>query len=302
MSNRSRWLLIVSILALTAVFFIPRASITSTHAATATTSLYTMTSFSNSSETNMYVYQSHDGLNFTRIGSGPAYTPPSGIIRDPSVMRSSYDGRYYVTYTDAWSGNSIGLASSADRLHWTFIKNITFASNINIAWAPEWFKDTDGSVNIIVHLRARGVASPTPYKITALNHTLTSWSAPVALAGLTPDYIDSFVVKIGNIYHIFLKNDQTNSKYIEHATATKLTGPYTFVGKGNWAGWGPNMEGPCLYQLDNGTWRILLDGYKAGQYYYSDSKDNFKTWTPKKPLPDGLSGFVRHLTVMKETV
>jgi ricin-type beta-trefoil lectin protein len=120
------------------------------------------------------------------------------------------------------------------------------------------------------------------------------------LLGMTPDYIDSFVVKLGNVYHIFAKNDQTTSKYIEEATSTNLTGPYTFIGTGNWAGWGPQLEGPCIYQLDNGTWRILLDGYKSNQYYYSDSTDDFQTWTAKQPLPDGLSGFVRHLTVMKE--
>jgi hypothetical protein len=296
-SMRARWLLVISLLALVATFFAPGRGVPAVHAATP--SLYTMSSFSNNNETDMYIYTSNDGLNFTRLGSGPVYTPPTGILRDPSITRNG-SGRYYVAYTDAWSSNSIGLASSADRVHWTFVENITFASNIITAWAPEWFKDTDGSVNLIVHLRARGVASPTPFKITALNSAWTTWSAPVALAGLTPDYIDSFVVKLGKTYHIFLKNDQVTSKYIEHATATKLTGPYTFVGTGNWAGWGPQLEGPCVYQLDNGTWRILLDGYKAKQYYYSDSTDNFKTWTPKKPLPDGLSGFVRHLTVFKE--
>jgi hypothetical protein len=91
--------------------------------------------------------------------------------------------------------------------------------------------------------------------------------------------------KVGNVYNIFAKNDQATSKYIEHATATNLTGPYTFVGTGNWAGWGPKLEGPSLYQLDNGTWRILLDGYAAKQYYYSDSTDNFKTWTAKNHFP-----------------
>jgi Ricin-type beta-trefoil lectin domain-like len=295
MLNRFRYL-IISIVVLSTTFFVFQASTPSVQAAAP--SLYTMTSFSNTNQL-MYVYRSNDGLNFSRIGSGPVYTPPSGIVRDPSVTFNN--GSYYATYTDAWSGHSIGLASSPDAVHWTFVEDITFASTFNIAWAPEWFKDTDGSVNIIVHLRPSTAASPTPYKITALNSALTSWSTPVALAGMTPDYIDSFVVKLGNVYHIFAKNDQTTSKYIEEATATKLTGPYTFVGTGNWAGWGPQLEGPCLYQLDNGTWRILLDGYKSGQYYYSDSTDNFKTWTAKKPLPNGLSGFVRHLTVMKES-
>lgn len=297
MSSRSRWLICASVLVLIAAFFVPRASMPTAHASAP--SLYTMSAFSNSSQSNMYIYLSNDGLNFSRIGTAPAYTPPSGLIRDPSITRSS-NGLYYVAYTDAWAGNSIGLASSPDRVRWTFVENITFASTVNIAWAPQWFKDTDGSINIILSMRYKGAASPTPYKITALNSSYTSWSTPVALAGLEPDYIDSFVLKLGNIYHIFAKNDQTTSKYIETATATKLTGPYTFVGTGNWSGWGPQLEGPCIYQLDNGTWRIVLDGYKAGQYYYSDSTDNLKTWTPKKPLPDGLSGFVRHLTVIKE--
>jgi len=90
MSIRSRWLISASILVLIAAFFVPRASIPTAYAAAP--SLYTMTSFSNSSEANMYVYLSNDGLNFTRVGTAPTYTPPSGIIRDPSVTVSG--GRY----------------------------------------------------------------------------------------------------------------------------------------------------------------------------------------------------------------
>ena len=298
MPIRSRWLIIASIFALVALLFTSYTSLQVAHGAT--TSLYTMSSFSNTSQT-LYIYQSHDGLNFKMLGSGTVYIPPVGRLRDPSITHNPYDGRYYVAYTTS-SPNAIGLTSSADLVHWKFVQNIVFASTVKTAWAPEWFKDTDGSINLIVHLRYSPATSPTPYKITALNHTLTSWTTPVALAGLTPDYIDSFVVKVGTTYHIFAKNDQANSKYIEHATATKLTGPYTFVGTGDWAGWGPKLEGPSLYQLDNGTWRILLDGYASKQYYYSDSTDGFKHWTAKKPLPDGLSGFVRHLTVLKEAI
>ncbi|MDE1689106.1 arabinofuranosidase, partial [Streptomyces neyagawaensis] len=37
------------------------------------------------------------------------------------------------------------------------------------------------------------------------------------------------------------------------------------------------------------------------KYWYSDSYDNFATWTTPTELP-GLTGFARHLTVLKETV
>jgi hypothetical protein len=260
---------------------------------------YTMTAFTKTSESNMYVYDSPDATTYT-LRKGPAYTPPTGLIRDPSIFKHT-DGFYYLTYTTNWTGNTIGIARSADRLNWTFLYNYTVPiSGITRTWAPEWFIDTDGSVNIIVTLTSASTAVHfTPWKITATDSTLTNWSAPTQLAGIGPNHIDTFVVKIGSTYHAFAKNETT--KLIEYATASSLTGPYTFKKTGDWAGWGDWVEGPALVQLDDGGWRIYFDGYREGKYWYSDSYDNFATWTPKKELP-GLSGFVRHMTVLKERV
>ncbi len=265
--------------------------------AQSTISRYTMTAFTNSSESNMYVYESFDATGYTLL-RGPAFTPPSGLIRDPSIMKHT-DGRYYVTYTTNWTGNTIGFAYSTDRLNWTFYRNHTLpVANLNNTWAPEWYIDSDGSVNIIVSLSTNGGSTFQPHKITAQNSALTAWSNPTPLSGLSPNYIDTFLVKIGGTYHAFVKNETT--KYIERATASSLTGPYTFVGTGNWAGWGNALEGPALVQLDNGTWRIYFDAYTTARYYYSDSS-NLQSWTAKTDLP-GLSGFARHLTVLKERV
>ncbi len=49
-------------------------------------SAYVFTSFTNPSETDLYVYVSDDATNF-KLLKGPAYTPVTGILRDPSVMR-----------------------------------------------------------------------------------------------------------------------------------------------------------------------------------------------------------------------
>ncbi len=132
----------------------------------------------------MYVYQSTDGLNFNKI-AGPAYTPPTGLVRDPSIMHYS-DGLYYVTYTTNWTGHTIGIASSSDLLHWTFLENITLPASVYETWAPEWFKDPNGSINIIVNLNSTnaGDSNFIPNKITALNGSLTSWSSPTPLLGL----------------------------------------------------------------------------------------------------------------------
>jgi hypothetical protein len=257
---------------------------------------YLMTAFTSSSESNMYVYDSANATNFSLVRAN-AYTPPSGLIRDPSVIRHT-DGYYYVVYTTNWTGNTIGFARSAHYTTWTFLRNVTVGLNgsTGSTWAPEWFKDSDGSVHVVFSASTTGTAGQfRPYRITATNADLSAWTSPVAL-GIPANYIDSFLVKIGGTYHNFLKNETT--KYIEHATATSLNGPWTFRGTGNWAGWGSGLEGPAVVQLPDGRWRLYFDQYGAGRYYYADSSD-LNSFGAKVELP-GLSGTARHFTVLRE--
>jgi hypothetical protein len=259
---------------------------------------YLMTAFTNSSESNMYVYDSVNATTFNLVRAN-AYTPPSGLIRDPSVLRHT-DGYYYLVYTTNWTGDTIGFARSADYVNWTFLRNVTVGLNgaTGSTWAPEWFRDSDGSVHVIYSASTTGTAGQfRPYRITATNSALSSWSAPTPL-GIAANYIDSFVVKVGSTYHNFLKNETT--KYIEHATATSLNGPWQFAGTGNWAGWGSGLEGPALTRLPDGRWRIYFDNYTGGRYYYADSS-NLTSFGAKVELP-GLSGTARHFTVLREDV
>ena len=62
---------------------------------------------------------------------------------------------------------------------------------------------------------------------------------------------------ISNVYHIFAKAESNGKKTIEHATANSLTGPYTFVQTGNFAGWG-QAEGPSVTVLPNGQFRLYV--------------------------------------------
>jgi MYXO-CTERM domain-containing protein len=87
------------------------------------------------------------------------------------------------------------------------------------------------------------------------------------------------------------------TRFLEHATATKLTGPWTFIGKDDWAGWGSGMEGPSIVRLDDGTWRMFMDPQQAG-FAYTDSKD-LMTWSKRTP-PPGAGGVLRHGTVIRD--
>jgi hypothetical protein len=262
-----------------------------------TVTRYIFTAFTNSSESNMYVYQSSDGLNFSLL-HGPAYTPPSGLVRDPSIMKHT-DGYYYILYTTNWTGTNFGIARSSNLTTWTYYTTVNISNPTPVnTWAPEWYIE-GSTINVIVSLSSGSYGPFKAYKLTAQNSALTSWSAPAELTGIGPNYIDTFIVKLGSTYHAFSKNETT--KYIEHATATSLTGPYTWVGTGNWAGWGSGKEGPSIFQLDNGQWRIFMDCY-TGCGYLTATSSNLNTWSGTSTVPGGLSGFIRHGTVMKETV
>ncbi|MFM9611916.1 glycoside hydrolase family 43 protein [Streptomyces niveiscabiei] len=263
---------------------------------------YTIVPFLNSNDGTVNVYTSDDGTDF-RLAKSSAYTPPSNRIRDASVFKHT-DGFYYLTYTThTWQdvSTTIGFARSSDRVNWTFLYDYTVPiANLSRAWAPEWFVDSDGSVNVIVSCSLTSDEWIfTPYRLRATNSALTAWSSPVALSGIGANHIDTYIVKIGSTYHAFTKNETT--KYIEYATASSLNGPYTISKTGDWAGWGSYREGPSVIQLDNGAWRIYFDGYGDGKYYYSDSYDTFATWSAPKALP-AISGTARHFTVIKETV
>jgi hypothetical protein len=259
---------------------------------------YVFTAFTNTSESNMYVYQSPNALDYTLI-AGPAYTPPSELVRDPSVMKHS-DGDYYVVYTTNWDGSTFGIAKSSDLAHWSFVRNVEVGvANVSHVWAPEWFKDpADLSVHVIVSIATDGSWSNfRPHDLTALDPQLASFGPAVPLAGIEPNYIDTFIVKVGGTYHNFSKNETT--KYIEHGTASSLAGPYAIADTDDWAGWGKDLEGPALMRLAGGGFRIYMDAYATGEYFYSDSAD-LVSWSPKATLPNGLSGFVRHGTVLPE--
>jgi hypothetical protein len=46
---------------------------------------YVFTVFTDASQSNLYVYTSPDATTWTLL-AGPTYTPPTGLVRDPSVM------------------------------------------------------------------------------------------------------------------------------------------------------------------------------------------------------------------------
>ncbi|MBW8881449.1 MAG: beta-galactosidase, partial [Asticcacaulis sp.] len=249
----------------------------------------------------------YDGTTFATLATD-IYKPAGGLLRDPSIMHAA-DGWYYVAYTTAWDGHSFGVARSRDLTHWDFVGDVDIGfpgitnGNITNVWAPEWLKDRDGQVYIVVSLSKSGTKGPFgAYLVKAVDLATAKFEAPVAMDGLQGNYIDTFPVVYSQSYGAFVKNETTKS--IEFATADKLTGPWTIGRRGDWAGWGTWIEGPAAVPVKNASGqegvRVYFDDYITKRYWYSDSFDGLRTWT-KRAEVGGVSGAVRHFTVIAET-
>ncbi|KAI5820834.1 arabinosidase [Pyronema omphalodes] len=275
---------------------------------------YIFTTFTWSSESNLFVYTSSDGLHFSLL-KGPSYTcplysifaylfspsntkiPSGTLMRDPSPLKH-IDGFYYLSYTTSWTGREFGIARSSDLLNWKLHTRVPIMTQgTDRTWAPEFFRDeTDGSVNIIVSL-GKGLHAFRPYVLTARDSSLLDWQEPRELSGIGENYIDTFLIQKDGKYHAFAKNEDT--KFVEHAVADHTLGPYHFVQTENFANWG-HIEGPCVTKAPDGGYRLYADAYEGSvrKYYYMESRDLYN-WTGAMELPNGLSGFVRHGTVYK---
>jgi hypothetical protein len=217
------------------------------------------------------------------------YVGPSGYLRDPSIMKHS-DGKFYVAFTtppDAGccgSQTSFAIASSSNLKDWTTVAQVPSGiAGVKNVWAPEWFKDTDGTIHILV-----SIDSSTTYRYEPTDSTLTKWGAGTKI-GMT-GVIDTFMVKVGDTYHSFSKGS-----YVQHGTAPSLDGPWTYDGISHWPGC---KEAPAVIGLPDGTWRLYCDAGGGGHEKSSDGSADFNTWTTATTLPN-VGNNISHGTVIK---
>ncbi len=275
-------------------------------AATRGEGVYLVAWFTNA-EQKLWLGVSNNGLAWNTIGRAAVYSPASGSLRDPSIFvldpNEVYSPqpsvRYLACHTNEGSPLGFDVISSPDLQDWSLVHHVDCTSIASLAhvWAPEWFIDTDGSIHVFVACSNSGTTAFQIYETHPTNAALTTWSNPAIVTGtsLPSDMIDPFMVKVGNTYNIWYKNDST--KYIEYLSSTSLTSGYTVTKSGDWASWGSGLEGPSLLQVDSSTWRIYFDKYTAQGIYYSESTDNWATWSAKALITSPIT--MSHGTVVR---
>lgn len=268
-----------------------------------------LTSSFRRSDEELYLFTSTNGKQWNLLDTNSLYSGQT--LRDPSIIW--YKNKYYIAHTkDYGQSGNFSILSSTDLLNWELVREVVACSGGRYAWAPEFFIDTDGSVNIFVacgyiwweggaHALGTGEEFKI-YNVNATNDNLTSWTAPVNVTGnfnLTTNLtIDACMVKIGSTYYLYYTSPVES--YIEYATSTSKTSGFVVQETEDWAGWGADLEGESLVQINSTTWRIYLDKFRDGGegIYYSESSDGFGTWTSKLLTISG--GDFAHATTLNK--
>ena len=265
--------------------------------------LYVASLFDATAE-RLTIWTSDDGLRWREIVGAEGYAPPSsGVVRDPSIIR--HRGRWYIAHTAR--GAAFDVIVSDDLVNWAHVATVPMGAALpGYCWAPEWFRDRDGSLRVYVsagdtveHSWAMGM-----YELHPTDETLATWSAPVRLAfeGGPVSLIDPFMVRSDDgRYCLWYKKEVPGACHITYAAGASPTGPFAVIAGGDdgsifGGGTSKNQEGVSLVRLGPARWRAYYDRIIGSGIYYRESADDWATWTAEVLVED--FGTDKHPTVI----
>lgn len=206
-----------------------------------------------------------------------------------------------------WGGNAFLLIESEDlksfKQYPIKIKSNTI--NITQTWAPKIFKD--GDKTYLVYCLQKDNESYIDYTIRqarqyklemyysiALDDTLTNWSEPYKInIGTSECYIDPYIIKKGEVYHLFAcRGDDAK---IAHFTATSMAGLWSLDSTLPF----PSVtEAPAPFKF-NDKYYIFVDSERAtggrdSGFVQIMESDDLYTWTNLKEYKNTSNTTMRH--------
>ena len=251
--------------------------------------------FTGNGEDGLHIAYSADGKNWEVLNNNKSFlTPAVGkdkLMRDPYILKGP-DGTFHMVWTTGWRDPYIGYASSKDLTSWSeqkLIRVMEHEPEVQNSWAPEMFYDEDsGKYYIFWASSIPNRHSPVgqlPDAKDPKNHRMyyvttsdfNSFSETKMF--FNPDFsvIDASLIKNGNQFIMFLKNENPNpaEKNVRVTTTTKsvldfpvnvsnpITGDY-------WA------EGPAPLKIGE-YFYVYFDKYREHKYGAIRSK-NLTDW------------------------
>lgn len=274
---------------------------------------YLFSYFKGNGEDGLHLAFSHNGLIWKALKNDTSFLKPEvggKLMRDPSICRGT-DGTFHMVWTTGWWDKGIGLAHSADLIHWseqTFLPVMKDEPTAKNCWAPEIFYDDATKTYLIFWATTIPGRFPATENAKDDNNHRIYYITTQDFKTFTPttlfyepgfNVIDAFIAHddASGRYVMFLKNETKTpkaEKNIRIAFSDKAVGPYGPASEpitGNyWA------EGPAAIKIGD-RWFVYFDKYTEHHYGAVVSKD-LKEWkdiSDQVRFPNGI----RHGTAFK---
>ena len=281
----------------------------------------------------IYFAVSKDGFHWTDLNSGnPVLTSTLGEkgLRDPFIMRSHDDSKFYVIATDLkiygdwdWGraqttgSQSIMIWESSDLINWSEQRMVKVApEGAGCTWAPEaTYNDKTGEYVVFWSSKipsgdnTHRVYYTTTKDFVSFGETKV-WMELKNKSGNVISVIDATVIKVGDTYYRFKKNEATEA----HKEGMPSSGKYIIMEKsndlfGDWEEIDSEMsqiqwvEGPTSFKMnDEEKWCLFLDNFGGKGYFPLVSTDlSSGVFTQLSTDEYSLPSVMRHGSVINLT-
>jgi len=263
--------------------------------------------FKDNGQDGVYMATSLDGYHWTLANGGkPVVKPtePGELMRDPFLQRTVDDG-FVMAWTWGWKGNSIGVSTSDDLVHWAPQKQVAVMAGepkaIN-TWAPAlYWEKLERRWLIIWSSTVPGRFKGDDSGDNGLNHRIWSTTTKDFKTVTKPkvffdpgfSVIDATIIQTpgvkGGSYHLMFKDERKTplEKHLMTAGGSDLEGPWGNLSEPISEPW---SEGAGVIQVPGG-WMTYYDHYAAPQHYNALFSTDFKTWrdaAAKISFPEGM--------------
>ncbi len=236
----------------------------------------------------VYFALSTDGRAWTALNGGePVLVNHLGErgLRDPFVLRSPEDGKYFLIGTDLsinlapdWTravragSRCIVVWESPDLVHWSAPRLAPVApADAGCAWAPEAVYDAGKKDFLVFWASTTARDDFAKHRIwAARTRDFREFSAPFVYIDGETTVIDTTIVHDGRAYYRFTKDEKVKSVTLE--TAAKLDGAWREITDFSLRGL-VGYEGPECYLIEPAAagrpplWGLILDHYMAQRGY-----------------------------------
>ncbi|WP_337099958.1 glycoside hydrolase family 43 protein [Paenibacillus sp. YIM B09110] len=243
----------------------------------------------------VYFSLSQDGLYWKDLNNGEPVLS-SGIgecgVRDPYILRSSLDQKYYIIATDLRMSNGKGwdvaqysgsraiiIWESTDLVHWSKERSIEIdLPEAGCVWAPESIYDEKTKEHLVFWASMIKRDEQPAKQIIYSSRTIDfmNFSKPEIYIERDNHIIDTTIIKVRDVYYRFSKDETKKCITVEQSNSLVSSSFNTvhFPILNNIFG----VEGPAIFKYnDRNEWCLLIDQFAANKGYLPLVTDNLSS-------------------------